>query len=84
MHKPIKYVEKGLSIAANGAWMVFSNLNNVTPFDSTNGADGEYKFTGTLIGSALLAAVVQRVPFGAHLIGSARRPLPAWAAEAGS
>ncbi len=41
-----------------------------------------FVFTGTLIGSALLAAVVQRVPFGAHLIGSARRPLPAWAAEA--
>src|SRR3954449_5301169 len=29
MHKPIKYVEKGLSIAANGAWMVFSNLNKI-------------------------------------------------------
>ena len=25
MHKPIKFVEKGLSIAANGAWVVFSN-----------------------------------------------------------
>src|SRR5437899_3790630 len=29
MHKPIKYAEKGLSIAANGAWMVFSTLNKI-------------------------------------------------------
>src|SRR4026209_192450 len=29
MHKPIKYVEKRLSIAANGAWAVFSNLNKI-------------------------------------------------------
>src|SRR6476660_10127592 len=29
MHKPIKYVEKGLAIAANGAWVVFSNLNRI-------------------------------------------------------
>ncbi len=29
MHKPIKYVEKGLSIAANGAWVVFNGLNNI-------------------------------------------------------
>src|SRR6266478_453511 len=29
MHKPIKFVEKGLSIAANGAWAVFSNLNKI-------------------------------------------------------
>ena len=29
MHKPIKYVEKGLSIAANGAWVVFNNLNKI-------------------------------------------------------
>src|SRR5438552_7902106 len=29
MHKPIKYVEKGLSIAANGAWLVFNNLNKI-------------------------------------------------------
>lgn len=27
MHKPIKYVEKALSIAANGAWHVFDFLN---------------------------------------------------------
>ena len=26
MHKPIKYAEKGLSIAANGAWIVFNTL----------------------------------------------------------
>src|SRR6516162_8385513 len=29
MHKPIKYVEKGLQIAANGAWVVFSNINKI-------------------------------------------------------
>src|SRR5476651_1340439 len=29
MHKPIKFVEKGLSIAANGAWVVFNNLNKI-------------------------------------------------------
>src|ERR687887_145419 len=29
MHKPIKYVEKGLSIAASGAWVVFNNLNKI-------------------------------------------------------
>ena len=29
MHKPIKYVEKGLSIAANGAWQVFDGLNQI-------------------------------------------------------
>jgi tetraether lipid synthase len=31
MHAPIKYVEKGLSIAANGAWQVFSRLNSISP-----------------------------------------------------
>src|SRR5262250_125214 len=29
MHKPIKYVEKGLSFAANGAWVVFNGLNQI-------------------------------------------------------
>src|ERR1051326_8638741 len=29
MHAPIKYLEKGLSITANGAWFVFSNLNKI-------------------------------------------------------
>jgi uncharacterized radical SAM superfamily Fe-S cluster-containing enzyme len=29
MHRPIKYVEKGLSIAANGAWVVFNGLNKI-------------------------------------------------------
>jgi uncharacterized radical SAM superfamily Fe-S cluster-containing enzyme len=29
MHAPIKYVEKGLAIAANGAWQVFSRLNRI-------------------------------------------------------
>ena len=29
MTKPIKYVEKGLSIAANGAWVVFNGLNKI-------------------------------------------------------
>ncbi len=30
MHAPIKYFEKGLSIAANGAWAVFSTLNKIS------------------------------------------------------
>src|SRR5215472_2152621 len=34
MHKPIKYVEKGLQIAANGAWAVFHNLNRINPASS--------------------------------------------------
>jgi uncharacterized radical SAM superfamily Fe-S cluster-containing enzyme len=29
MHAPIKYFEKGLTLTANGAWFVFSNLNKV-------------------------------------------------------
>src|SRR5438067_6962777 len=29
MTKPIKYVEKGLSIAANGAWFLFNGLNKI-------------------------------------------------------
>jgi uncharacterized radical SAM superfamily Fe-S cluster-containing enzyme len=29
MHAPIKYFEKGLSIAANGAWGVFNTLNKI-------------------------------------------------------
>jgi uncharacterized radical SAM superfamily Fe-S cluster-containing enzyme len=29
MHAPIKYVEKGLSFAANGAWVVFNTLNKI-------------------------------------------------------
>ncbi len=29
MHRPIKYVEKGLSIAANGAWVIFNGLNKI-------------------------------------------------------
>ena len=31
MHAPIKYAEKGLSIAANGMWQVFSRLNKIRP-----------------------------------------------------
>src|SRR5580765_2098934 len=31
MHKPIKYVEKGLTIVAKGAWGVFSTLNTIKP-----------------------------------------------------
>ena len=30
MHKPIKYVEKGLSIAANGAWFFYDKYNSIT------------------------------------------------------
>jgi len=29
MHAPIKYVEKGIAMAANGAWQVFSRLNSI-------------------------------------------------------
>ena len=31
MHAPIKYVEKGLTIAAKGAWVVFDALNTIRP-----------------------------------------------------
>ena len=31
MHKPIKYVEKGLTVAANAAWQVFDRLNQIKP-----------------------------------------------------
>ena len=31
MHKPIKYVEKGLTFAARGAWAVFDALNSIKP-----------------------------------------------------
>ena len=30
MHAPIKYAETGLSIAANGIWQVFSQLNKIS------------------------------------------------------
>ena len=30
MHAPIKYAEKGLAIAANGVWQVFSRLNKIS------------------------------------------------------
>jgi uncharacterized radical SAM superfamily Fe-S cluster-containing enzyme len=29
MHSPIKYAEKGLAVAANGAWAVFSRVNKI-------------------------------------------------------
>ena len=29
MYAPMKYVEKALSIAANGAWLAFSRLNRI-------------------------------------------------------
>ena len=29
MHAPMKFVEKGLSIAANGVWHVFSAVNSI-------------------------------------------------------
>jgi hypothetical protein len=29
MHAPIKYVEKGLAVAANGVWVVFNGLNKI-------------------------------------------------------
>src|SRR5215510_15106317 len=31
MHKPVKYVEKGLTVAARGAWVVFDALNSIRP-----------------------------------------------------
>src|SRR6188508_2420786 len=31
MHKPIKYVEKGLTVAAKGAWVAFDALNRIKP-----------------------------------------------------
>src|SRR6185295_3160198 len=31
MHSPIKYLEKGLSVAANGAWTVFNAANRINP-----------------------------------------------------
>jgi 7,8-dihydro-6-hydroxymethylpterin dimethyltransferase len=31
MHKPIKYVEKAVTVAATGAWAVFERLNRVAP-----------------------------------------------------
>src|SRR6187402_2362997 len=34
MHKPIKYVEKGLTIAAKGAWVVFDALNSIKQNES--------------------------------------------------
>jgi uncharacterized radical SAM superfamily Fe-S cluster-containing enzyme len=34
MHKPVKYVEKGLTIAARGAWVVFDALNRIKPNES--------------------------------------------------
>ncbi len=31
MHSPIKYLEKGLAVAANGAWSVFNTVNRINP-----------------------------------------------------
>src|SRR5690349_12067534 len=31
MHKPIKYVEKGLTYAAKGAWLAYDTLNSIKP-----------------------------------------------------
>src|SRR5688572_7983702 len=31
MHKPVKYVEKGLTMAARGAWVAFDTLNSLKP-----------------------------------------------------
>ena len=31
MHKPIKYVEKGITVAAKGAWALFDTLNSIKP-----------------------------------------------------
>ena len=29
MHKPVKYVEKAVTIAAKGAWAIFDRVNSV-------------------------------------------------------
>ncbi|MEZ5318689.1 MAG: radical SAM protein [Vicinamibacterales bacterium] len=34
MHKPIKYVEKGLTVVARGAWTVFDAFNGIKPNES--------------------------------------------------
>src|SRR5256712_5228852 len=34
MHAPIKYCEKGLAVAANGAWVVFNGLNQIAQHPS--------------------------------------------------
>src|SRR5437764_9992979 len=31
MHRPVKYVEKALSLTANGAWLMFERLNRIHP-----------------------------------------------------
>src|SRR5271165_3295307 len=31
MHKPVKYVEKAVTIAAKGAWVVFNKINSINP-----------------------------------------------------
>src|ERR1035438_9068301 len=31
MHKPVKYVEKAVTVAAKGAWAVFDKLNSIHP-----------------------------------------------------
>ena len=31
MHKPIKYVEKGFTYVAQGAWTVFDAVNSIKP-----------------------------------------------------
>src|SRR2546429_808785 len=36
MHKPVKYVEKAVTIAATGAWAVFDRLSGVRPIPSPN------------------------------------------------
>src|SRR5208337_1138041 len=31
MHKPVKYVEKAVTVAAKGAWVVFDKINSIHP-----------------------------------------------------
>jgi hypothetical protein len=31
MHKPVKYVEKAVTLAAKGTWFVFESLNRIKP-----------------------------------------------------
>ena len=31
MHKPVKYVEKAVTVAATGAWALFERFNRIKP-----------------------------------------------------
>ena len=66
MHRPIKYVEKGLSVAANGAWTVFSRVNKIRQNPS---------FTPEVVGQAA-AEVVAEDQAAARLAARDRLAVP--------